>query len=437
MKNYRSLVPIVMVVLMLVSWYLLVNDAVKIERAYNNYLSEARKYAEDGITKYAIENYELALEIKDTPEVYVEVAEYYKTQEKDAEYLSWCENFFEEHPTQAEAYDCVLDAYLKNKDYEACYDILETADKRNISSKQIKKIASDIMYVYKLDFNTFEDVEIYSNNYCPVKSKGVWGFVDRYGNQRIACKYLEVGAYTQTNFVSVVNADKEAYFIDKTGSKVMVSKKKYESFGLLVDGKIAAKKADGKYTYVDQDFNVLFGEYDYASTINNNVAAVKKGDMWHLINENGKDITNEKYADVKVDEKQIAYRNNRLFVSTSANKYIMISDSGKQIGNLKFEDARIFAGEEPAAVKIDGRWCFVDSDGKRISDKEYDDARSFSNGLAAVCIDGKWGFVDLNEKIVIEPEFFDAKDFNEKGSCFVKTGDKWQLLKLYRLNRED
>ena len=30
-----------------------------------------------------------------------------------------------------------------------------------------------------------------------------------------------------------------------------------------------------------------------------------------------------------------------------------------------------------------------------------------------------------------------AKDFNEKGSCFVKVGDKWQLLKLYRLNRED
>ena len=34
-------------------------------------------------------------------------------------------------------------------------------------------------------------------------------------------------------------------------------------------------------------------------------------------------------------------------------------------------------------------------------------------------------------------QFFGAKDFSEKGSCFIQTGDKWQLLKLYRLNREE
>jgi len=437
MKKYRALVPIVMIVLMLVSWYLLIEESGKVETAYNKYLSEARKYAEDGITKYAIENYNMALEIKSTPEVYVEVAEYYKSQEKDAEYLSWCENFFDKYPTLSDSYDCVLDAYLNDKDYKSCYDILKTAEKRNISSDFIKQVSADIMYVYKLDFNTFEDVAVYSNNYCPVKSKSVWGFVDRYGNQRIACKYLEVGAYTQTNFASVVNADGDAYFIDKTGAKVMVSKEKYQSFGLLVDGKIAAKRNDGKYTYVDKEFNVLFGEYDYASTINNGVAAVKTGDTWQLINGDGKNITNEKYVDVKFDEKQIAYRNDRLFVSTSADKYIMVDGFGKKVGSLTFEDARIFAGNAPAAVKIDGKWCFVNSDGKLISDKKYDEARSFTNGLAAVCVDGKWGFIDENENVVIKPVFFGAKDFNEKGSCFVQTGDKWQLLKLYRLNRED
>ena len=68
--------------------------------------------------------------------------------------------------------------------------------------------------------------------------------------------------------------------------------------------------------------------------------------------------------------------------------------------------------------------------------KKYDDARSYTNGLAAVCINGKWGFVDEKENVVIEPQFTDAKDFNEKGSCFIKTENKWQLLKLYRLNRE-
>lgn len=437
MKKYRALVPIVMVVLMVASWYLLIKDSAEVDAAYNKYLTEARNYAENGITKYAIENYVLALEIKSSPEIYAEVADYYKTQEKDAEHLSWCEDFFEEYPTNPLAYDCILDAYLLAKDYESCYDILYTAQKRNITSDKIKAVSSEIEYVYKIDFNTYEDVAVYSNNFCPVLSKGSWGYVDRYGNQRIACKYLQVGAYTQTNFTSVVNQDGDAYFIDKTGSKVLVSKEKYKSFGLLVNGVIAAQKVDGKYTYVDQSFNVLFGDYDYASTINNGIAAVKTGDTWQLIDESGKAINNEKYIDIKLDEKQIAYRSDRIFVSTSEGKYIMVDGSGKQVGSLVFEDAMVFAGEAPTAVKMNGKWCFVGTDGKLISDKTYDGARPFTNGLAAVCIDGKWGFVDSNETVVIEAVFFGAKDFNEKGSCFVQTGDKWQLLKLYRLNREE
>ena len=277
---------------------------------------------------------------------------------------------------------------------------------------------------------------VYSNNFCAVENNNAWGFVDRYGEQRIGCKYTRVGAYTKTNLVSVVNVDGEAYYIDKTGSKVLVSKDNYKNFGLLVDNIIAAEKADGKYTYVNNEFEVLFGNYDYASTMNNGIAAVKSGEHWQLIDNKGKTTISEKYFDVKLDEKQIAFRNNRAFVSANSGKYIMIDGNGKKIGSLVFEDAKIFASEKPAAAKIDGKWCFVDADGKLVSNKKYDKARSYVNGLAAVCIDGKWGFVDEKENIVIEPQFSDAKDFNEKGSCFIKTGNKWQLLKLYRLNRE-
>lgn len=436
MKNYRALVPIVMIFLMAVSWYVLVDDALAVETEYTAFLTDARKYADDGITKYAVANYNRALEIKSTVEIYKEVAEYYKSQGLNEEYLSWCENFFEVYPTRKEAYDCILNAYVESKDYASCYDILDTAEKRNISSEYMENIRKDIEYAYRIDFNTYEDVRIYSSNYCPVATKGAWGFADSYGNQIIACRYLDVGAYTQSNIASVVNAEKEAYFIDKEGSKVKISKGDYESFGLLSENVIAAKKTDGKYTYVNSDLEALFGNYDYASTMNNGIAAVKTGDLWEIIDKSGKAVSDKKYADIIVDENQIASCNNRLFVAEEPEKYIMVDNSGKQIGSLVFEDAKPFVGTAPATVKIDGKWCFVDADGKKISDKTYDDARSFANGLAAVCIDGKWGFVDTGENIVIEPDFFGVKDFNEKGSCFVRTGDKWQLLKLYRLNRE-
>ncbi len=437
MKNYRKIMPIVMIFVMAISWYMMVSDSFKQQSEYKKYLTEARDYAEDGITKYAIENYLLALEIKSTSEVYKEVAEYYKSQEKMSDYVSWCEDFLEEYNTDVVAYECALEAYKLEEDYEACYDVLIMADKRNVTSKKIKEIRDELYYVFKVDFGSYDEVGIYSNNYCSVKTDDGWGYVDRYGNLRISTKYTQVGTYTQSAFTSVVNSAGEAYFIDKSGSKVMVSKETYKSFGLLVDGIIAAEQTNGKYVYVNSDFENLFGEYDYASTFNNGIATVKTGEKWKIIDTEGKQITSTEYMDVKLDEKNIAFRNNRAFVSTTSGKYIMVNEKGKQVGKLEFEDAMVFAGEAPTAVKINGKWCFINSDGKLISDKTYEHARAYSNGLAAVCIDGLWGFIDEKEIIVIEPQFYGAKDFNEIGSCFVKVGESWKLLKLYRLNREN
>lgn len=435
MKNYRLIVPVTMVILMVISWYMLISDAIETDLLYKTYLTEARTKAKDGITKYAIEYYNLALDIKNTPEINAEVAEYYKSQGMNNEYLSWSENFFETYPTNAKAYDCILEAYLAEQDYEECYDILEIAQKRSINSDYIEKVKKDIQYAYKLDYSSFDDVGIFINGFCSVKEGDFWGFVDVYGTQQISSIYKQVSGFSENNIVAVVDKNNEAYFIDSIGDKIKVSKEKYLSFGMENGNIFTAKNNDNKYIYVDKDFNKLFGEYDYASTMNEGIAAVKNGKDWHLINDKGKKVSDSSYLDVKLNENNEACVNNRLFVSSSKGKYIMIDKSGKRIGNLEFDDAKVFSSDAPAAVKIKGHWLFIDSKGKLISKKYYDDARSFSNGLAAVCINGKWGFVDIHENLVIDTQYFGAKDFNDKGSCFVQTGDKWQLLKLYRLNR--
>lgn len=129
MKNYRKIIPLALVVLMALACYSLVSNAVKENSDYNHYLSEARKYAELDITKYAIENYNKALSINPTPDVYVEVAEYYERQENsDTKLLNWCEDFFEKYPTNSKSYDCILKAYMKQKDYDSCFDVLSTAE---------------------------------------------------------------------------------------------------------------------------------------------------------------------------------------------------------------------------------------------------------------------------------------------------------------------
>ena len=110
MRKYRGLMPIVLIVLMVASWYMLISDASKTEETYNNYLTQARKYAEDGITKYAIENYNQALEIKNDVDIYVEVANYYKEQQKA--------NFSKRNIVSENAHEDVYDTVILTNEEE-------------------------------------------------------------------------------------------------------------------------------------------------------------------------------------------------------------------------------------------------------------------------------------------------------------------------------
>lgn len=435
MKKYRALVPIVLVILMAMSWYMLISEKQQVKQEYDTHLHAARKYAKDGITKKAIEEYLLALEIQSSPEIYKEVADYYKNQGEKANHLDWCEDFLELYPKEPYAYESLMEAYYCDGDIEACFDLYDMSLNRNVSSDYLNEIVDILKYEYYIEFDRYDQIGVYSNNFCAVMEDGRWGFVDRFGTVKVSIRYPLVGTFTQSAVAPVIDASGDAYFIDKQGDKIMVSQEKYLQFGLLVNGLVPAQRLDGMFEYLDEELKTKFGNYDYASSFNNNIAAVREGHAWYLIDEKGKQIGDEVYADIKLDAKQICFRNDRMFVAKTAGRYIMIDGSGDRVGTLEFEDAIPFMGDGYAAVCIDGKWRFINKDGNLVSDKTYDGAKSFANGLAAVCIDGKWGFVDETETEVIKAKFQDGSYFNEKGSCFVKNGEKWQLLKLYRLNR--
>ena len=64
-----------------------------------------------------------------------------------------------------------------------------------------------------------------------------------------------------------------------------------------------------------------------------------------------------------MDEKGVVYRNDRIFAK-AAGKYYLLDENGKKVTDDTFEDARPFNGEGYAAVRIDGKWGFIDKDGK-------------------------------------------------------------------------
>lgn len=437
MKNYGKILPIVLVFALLLSWYSLFSDAITLERQYKEYLSTAREKRDVGIIVLAVENYTQALNLKDNPDIYIEVADLYAEQGETRRYVEWCENFFDSHPKEPKAYDCILKAYYTVKDYESCFDIIYTAEKRHIQTDYITEINNTIFYYYEIDHASYEDVSIFSNNLAAVKNKGKWGYVNRYGVKRVPCRYEEVGVYTQAGCAPVRDAEGNIYFIDQDGNKIMATNDAYKSFGNFSNNLIATQRTDDKYTYLNEKFEIQFGDYDYASSMNGNIAAVKNGELWSVINEKGEKVIAQDFSAVILDEKEIAYRNERIFVKNADGKVMMLDAKGNQIGSQVYEDAKVFVEDSFAAVKVDEKWGFVDKDGNMKIEPQFTNARSFANGFAAVQIDDKWGFINEDGTVCIDPVFYDAKDFNEKGSCFVKVGENWQLLKLYRLNRED
>lgn len=436
MKNYGKIVPVLLAVMIGGAWFSVISTARQENGTYTTYLQEARSKAEVKVTKYALMDYQSAIAENKSPEIFKEVADYLKENETSGDVIDWCEIFYEEYPDNPMAIEYLLNAYLTEDDYKSCFDILEVTEKRGVISEEIQQIYSEIKYAYEFDFNNYEDVGAFGNNLCPFKSDGLWGYINRYGEQKIGNKFQEVSCFTSDGFAAVKDIDGNTFYIDGEGDKAAASKDKYSSFGNYVSGVTSGVLEDGSVNILDGNLQPVKTGYQFVSTFQNGRALAKSDGKWAIIDEQGNKLINTDYTDVVLDEKAIAMRCERAFLSTG-NGYFLADQNGKQISDQTYDAARVFGPDGYAAVCKGNEWFFIDQDGKPLSDKTYDDARSFNNGFAAVKVGDKWGFVDSSEEIVIDPQFYDARDFTEKGSCFVKQGENWQLLKLYRLNRRD
>ena len=429
MKSYKLLVPVILVVAMLGSIYMLYDARSQVQAEYDEAVKAARQYVKDGIDKYAIENYETALDIKPSEDLYYEFAAYYYNKQDYKHAMSVCSDIMEEYPKYAKGYELAMDMDLERKSYSSCFELYEVYKKRSDHSDKIEKIMEDIKYTYYLK-STFSNVGVYCGGYCVMQQEDMWGYVNTSGNVEIDAKYVYAGPMAD-GYAAVIDQDGYAYFIDESGEKVKYIKALPSANALGILSGDVCTAYDGKEWAI---YNVEKGKisdgYDYASSINLDTIAVEKDGKWSIVDPEGKELSSEKYDEIYVDEKDIAYRNERLFVKQDGS-YYMIDNSGSKITDEAFEDAVLFADATYAAVKKNGKWGFIDSEGKWVIEPAYDNARSFSNGFAAVEKDGKWGFIDSDNKLCIDYTFDDAKDFTDAGSVYVKDGEDWSLLKLY------
>lgn len=435
MKNYKGLVPIVLAVCLVLSFYMLITTRADVANQYNTYLKQAREYGEKGIVVDAVYNYNAAMAIKDSLDLHLEVGNLYVQMEELDMAIAWGQKMVENYPTEAAAYEFLLTRYRANSDFHRCFALYEVIQKRELASEKITEIMKDIQYVFYYG-EAFDDVGPYSDGYYSVNREGKWGLATVNGNTAVYARYASVGAFVN-GLAPVKTFDGEVYFIDVDGNK----KKVVTAAGNLTElqpmvGDLYAGFDGVSWAFYNTNDKKVSEDYSNVSLMANGVAAVQKDGRWQVVDGNFNPISTDTYTDVVQDDRGVACRNGVIFVN-KGNGYYMIDTTGKQVCDKVFEDVRLFGDQTYAAVETAQGWTFIDGKGEFVfKDRYFDDARSFVNGFAAVCGDGLWGYIDQEGNEVIAYQFMDAKDFSPKGCAFVKTENAWILLRLYSKNYE-
>ncbi|MDR1679717.1 MAG: WG repeat-containing protein [Prevotellaceae bacterium] len=120
-------------------------------------------------------------------------------------------------------------------------------------------------------------------------------------------------------------------------------------------------------------------------------------------------------------------------------KWGFININGKEITPLKYDEVSDFNRHGIAKVKLNEKWGFIDKTGKEITQIKYDDIdleRRFINniGFTKVKLNGKYGFINEDLKEITLIKYDDVQNFNEKDFIEVRLGDK--ILKIDRNGNE-
>lgn len=186
---------------------------------------------------------------------------------------------------------------------------------------------------------------------------------------------------------------------------------RYDVLNILIANK------GGKYGLINwSELVILPLEYDYVDRINWPLFVIKKDGKHGLANIDGRIV-----APAVFDSLGNFGLDYFTWIKQSG-KYGFVSKSGQIIPAVY--DAVGNFSEGLGAVRVNGKWGYVNEEGKLVTPCTFEKAWKYSSGLAKVMIGGKWGIVNEEGQLVAPCVFDDAECF-DAGLAKVKTGGKW------------
>ena len=214
-----------------------------------------------------------------------------------------------------------------------------------------------------------------------------------------------------------------AGFIDRSGSVIFssadVDERTYFSEGLM-----PLRNHEGRWGFVDKSFQwVIRPKYEWAAEFSEGLAAIESDRKYGYVDKNGTEIIPPKYdlvwafsdglARVRVDiptgKKAMTLEGLR---AEYQDLYGFVDHEGREVIPLQFEWATGFH-QNHAFVKPQGSalQSIIDKQGVLLDQPQYEQTIEFSEGLAAVRLGGRWGYINHVGTWAIEPRFTSADSF--------------------------
>lgn len=434
MKQNHTIICAILVVVVIFGWFAAITGIGDPARsAYNAHITQAEDYFQRGLFQKAISEFEAALEIKDTVEVWASMLQAYEA--RYAENADIYDDYVDAVSNAVGAYDDNIDfvkkqvqLYLTEDEVVSAFNALEHAIDAGIDDKAIVTLHDEIKFRYDMRRGDYSAVESCVNGYYRIKRNGYWDYMDLNGSFSGLVNVTFLGAVGEDD-IRVLNENDRIVLMDDDDVVQGILPAEVEAVGIYSDERIPAK-VRGVYGYYDILGDKLYGEYQMASSYESQIAAVQQNETWYLIDENGERISENNYEDVRLNIDGTALKED-VFAAKVDGKYHLFNEKEEKIGDFSCTDIGVVTEDGAIAFCRDGKWGYVNTDGEELIAPAYAGAKSFSNGLAAVFDGNLWGFVDAAGYLAIPYQFKDVDYFSEEGTCLVMTEEEWQLLRLY------
>lgn len=442
MKNYKYVVPVLLVAGMAAGWYNMIDSVQGDQKKHAEYIRQADDYLKRDIIVDALEKYNQALEIEDTLAVRMKIEKVYLESGQEDEAETYAETIMQKYHGDSQIYECMMEYYIQNEMYPESFLIYDKAAAAGAMSAKLKELKSSIQYQYMIQMDGYTEVSSFVNGVCAVAADGDKGYVTESGSKLVFDDYEDITDFMgEFAFVKVKASEgkkAEWEMIDSSGNKRRVLPEDVDPDGIQSVGNFSGgvypiETKQGSYSYYKENGALWKDGFSFAGTFWDGYLVVLDGTGYHFMNNKGEQ-SGGSFEKIAMDELSVGMRQKRFF-GMNGNAYQMYTDSGKAVGSGSWQDAVPFSETgKYAAVENDGKWGFVDTKGNMVIEPQYEAARSFSYGFAAVKSNGKWGFIDTKGKMCIDPVFDEAKDMNSKGNVFIKQNGIWSLLSLYCYN---